>query len=258
MMFKNYQQMGEFGEYVYYLFAKSKKLNPKIMKIQETDIVLSFNKEKFFIDVKTTDKPQKGYKGKKHKKNIIYDQVVIDQKNNLIRINPDNQSPLNKMGDLQILDLKKKFIIWNNKTTRKTLSKSKPNNTRKLIIKEIKKIFSKKNINPRIIIRGIVSKKRWSGKPDNLPGSLSVIKKYPLTIFVQMKYKNETEEEIYKIYLFDHKQLDKNIKLVEGNKRQKLKGYMKVIDINFFEKNNSSFVFRSINQLNLFLDDFSL
>ena len=71
-----------------------------------------------------------------------------------------------------------------------------------------------------------------------------------------MKYKNEIDEEIYKIYLFDHKQLDKNIKLVEGNKRQKLKGYLKVIDINFFEKNNSSFVFRSINQLNMFLDDF--
>ena len=32
--------MGEFGEYVYYLFAKSKKLNPKIMKIQETDILI--------------------------------------------------------------------------------------------------------------------------------------------------------------------------------------------------------------------------
>jgi hypothetical protein len=71
-----------------------------------------------------------------------------------------------------------------------------------------------------------------------------------------MKYKNEIEEEIYKIYLFDHKQLDKNIKLVEGNKRQKLKGYLKVIDINLFEKNNSSFVFKSINQLNMFLDDF--
>ena len=256
MMFKNYQQIGEFGEYIYYFFAKSKNLDPKIMKIQETDIVLSLNKEKFFIDVKTTDKPQKGYKGKKHKKNVIYDQVVIDIKNNLIKINPDSQSPLNKMGNLQILDLNKKFKIWNNKITRKTLSKSKPNNTRNLIKKEIKKIFLIKDINPRIIIRGIVSKKRWSGKPDNLPGSLSVIKKYPVTIFVQMKYKNEIEEEIYKIYLFDHKQLDKNIKLVEGNKRQKLKGYLKVIDINLFEKNNSSFVFKSINQLNTFLDNF--
>ena len=124
------------------------------------------------------------------------------------------------------------------------------------IKQQIKQLFNQKKIKVRTIVRGIVSKKRWSGRPDNLPGSIATIKKYPITIFIQMKYQDDLNEEIYKIFYFDHKLLGNEIKLVDADKRQQNKGYLKVIDIEDFEKNNNKFVFKNIEDLKLFINSF--
>ena len=101
-----------------------------------------------------------------------------------------------------------------------------------------------------------MSKKRWSGRPDNLPGSSATIKRYPITIFIQMKYQDDLNEEIYKIFYFDHKLLGKEIKLVDADKRQQNRGFLKVIDIEDFERNNKKFVFKTVDQLKIFINSF--
>ena len=54
---------------------------------------------------------------------------------------------------------------------------------------------------------------------------------------------------------FDNKLLGNEIKLVDADKRQQKKGYLKVIDIEDFEKNNNKFVFKNIDEMRLFINE---
>ena len=99
-MFKNYALMGEFGEYIYFNFCKKNSLNPKFIRMGETDVEIEYNEKKYLVDVKTTDLKQDKYKGSRHRENLCYDQVVVDIDNNSIKINPDIKSPLNKFGKI--------------------------------------------------------------------------------------------------------------------------------------------------------------
>ena len=98
-----------------------------------------------------------------------------------------------------------------------------------------------------MVIRGSVSLTRWSAKPDNLPGSEKMINRYPATVFVQLKYKNETEEEISKIFYIKHSSLGKSIKLIEADNRQKKKGIQKVIDFEHFKNENKQYIFENLD-----------
>lgn len=255
-MFKNYALMGEFGEYIYFNFCKKNSLNPKFIRMGETDVEIEYNGKKYLVDVKTTDLKQDKYKGSRHRENLCYDQVVVDIDNNSIKINPDIKSPLNRFGKIIISDLDINYEKWIKSEKPKKNSSNSMKIKRDEIKQQIKQLFNQKKIKVRTIVRGIVSKKRWSGRPDNLPGSIATIKRYPITIFIQMKYQNDLNEEIYKIFYFDHKLLGNEIKLVDADKRQQNKGYLKVIDIEDFEKNNNKYVFKNIEDLKLFINSF--
>ena len=113
--------------------------------------------------------------------------------------------------------------------------------------KKIKNFFKiKKGLDIRVVIRGSVSLTRWSAKPDNLPGSDKMISRYPATVFVQLKYKNDREEEISKIFFIKHQELGKNIKLIEADKRQQKKGIKVVIDFEKFKIYNKNYIFNSL------------
>ena len=141
------------------------------------------------------------------------------------------------------------------KKTNKNKMKILTKKYRKELKKKIKDFFKKeKNVNIRVVIRGSVSLTRWSAKPDNLPGSKKIIDSYPATIFIQLKYKNNREEEISNIFYIDHGKLGHQIKLIDADMRQQKKGIKKVIDFEHFKKENKKYIFNSIDNLFLKLD----
>ena len=78
-------------------------------------------------------------------------------------------------------------------------------------------------------------------KTDNLPGSKKIIDSYPATIFIQLKYKNNREEEISNIFYIDHGKLGHQIKLIDADMRQQ-KGIKKVIDFEHLKENKNIFL----------------
>jgi hypothetical protein len=217
-------------------------------------IIIIVREVEIFIDVKSTIKDTQGYKGNRPQRrfNYYYDQVVINEK--YIKLNPDKDSPIKKYNDLILENPSKFFNEWKTAEKEKkylTIAEKK----RKEIKKKIEEIFYNKNIKIRVLDRGEVSEKGWGTKqkPDNIPGSEKHYKKFTATILIQYIDKNETEEEISKILYFKHNEFGYKIKLIEPfSKRQKDKGVYKIIDYDDFEKNNSEYIFKNLNELIIF------
>ena len=251
MSFKKYQLnkslLGDFGEFVYREYAKKKQFEVKQTNIAETDVELIKNNRSYFVDVKSTWSKQGGYKGPRSRDNVSYDQVYIND--DYIKIFPDKNSPLKINTEIVIEDTDLMLHNWKNKKPNKEKKNNLYQDYRSNLKKKLKLFFEQNSLKARIVLRGSVSLTKWSAKPDNLPGSTSVIKKYLFTIFIQLKYKSDNEEEISNIFLIPHDQLNKNIKLVDSDKRQKRKGIFKVIDFDHFKQNNEDLMFDSIEKL---------
>ena len=253
---KSSQLLGEFGEFVYKKFASSKNLQTFTIRFRRADVMFKIDNNEIFIDVKSTVKDTEGYKGNRPQRrfNYYYDQVVINEK--YIKLNPDKDSPIKKYNDLVFKNPNKFFIEW------KTAKKEKKHLTiaekkRKEIKKKIEEVFNNKNIKIRVLHRGEVSDKGWGSKqkPDNIPGSEKHYKKFMATILVQYIDKNKTEEEILRMLYFNHNEFGYKIKLTDSiSKRQKDKGVYKIIDYDNFEKNNSEYIFKNLNELKIFVN----
>jgi hypothetical protein len=248
----NDQKKGPFGEYIYREFAKSKKFEVYLTNIADTDVKLKLNEKEYEVDVKTTEIDSGGYKGVRHRQDILYEQVVLT--NSYAKINPDNNSPFKKYDkkDLIINNIDELFKRWkNSEYVKKPINSYQ--NFRNKIKKKINNLFIKKNINIRVVCRGSVSLTRWSSWPDNLPGTKKTINKYPATVFVQFIYKNNQNEKISDIFYINHKDLGKKIKLIEPNNRQKNKGINKVINFEAFKIDIPELIFKNLAELESFV-----
>ena len=258
-VFKKYkinpQLLGDFGEFIYRKYAESQNFQVKQTNVAETDVELLKDNKKYLVDVKSSWTKEGGFKGRRSRDDVSSDQVSI--KDNSIKIYPDKSSPLFSEKQIIILDVDRYFIEWKTKKTNKNKNENSYQKYRKELKKKIKDFFKKeKNVNIRVVIRGSVSLTRWSAKPDNLPGSKKIIDSYPATIFIQLKYKNNREEEISNIFYIDHGKLGHQIKLIDADMRQQKKGIKKVIDFEHFKKENKKYIFNSIDNLFLKLDSF--
>lgn len=244
----NDQRLGDFGEFIYRKYAESQNFKVKQTNVAETDVELSKNDKTYLIDVKSSWTKEGGFKGRRSRTDISYDQVTIND--DKIKIYPDKNSPLFRDKQIFIIDTDKYFEEWKFKKTNKQKNKNSYQEFRKELKKKIKNFFKiEKCIDIRVVVRGSVSLTRWSAKPDNLPGSDKMINRYPATVFVQLKYKNDREEEVSKIFFIKHKELGKNIKLIEADKRQQKKGIKKVIDFEHFRSQNRNNIFDTFEKL---------
>lgn len=249
----NDQLLGDFGEFIYRKYAESKNFEAHQTNVAETDVELIKDNKSYLIDVKSSWIKEGGYKGKRSRNNVFYDQVSIQE--DFIKIFPDKESPLFENKEIIIFDTDKYFAEWKSKKKNTKKNKNSYQKYRQELKEKIKSFFKEsKKIDIRVVIRGSVSLTRWSAKPDNLPGSEKMINKYPATVFIQLNYKNEREEEISKIFFIDHNELGKKIKLIDADNRQQKKGISKVIDFNDFTLNNNEYVFLNLEN---FLDKFS-
>lgn len=242
----NDQLMGDFGEYIYRKYAESQGYKARQTNVAETDVELKKNGKDFLIDVKSSWTKTGGFKGKRSRADISYDQVTIND--DIIKIYPDKNSPLFTEKQIMLLDTDKYYVEWKFKKKNNQKNENSYQNYRKELKKKIKNFFkNKKGLDIRVVIRGSVSLTRWSAKPDNLPGSNKIINRYPATVFVQLKYKNNREEEISKIFFIKHEELGKSIKLIDADKRQQKKGIKKVIDFEYFKIKNKKYIFKNFN-----------
>lgn len=250
----NKQLLGELGEYIYKRYAEEKGYNTTRVNMGEIDLYLDKESKNYQIDVKTTYNDTNGYKGKRVRDEIIYEQVVVSNKNLLI--NFDLNSPFKEIKKIEIKNSHKVIIDWRESRKNKGSKKiNKFQKTRNEIKSELIEFLKKYKFNYRYIFRGSVSLTRWSSQPDSLPGSRNIINKYDYTIFVQMEYSEKEIERISKIFLFKHSEIGKSIKLVDSSIRQKKKGIMKVIDKYFFEKTFPNLVFQNINNLKYYIKE---
>ena len=241
----NDQLLGDFGEFIYRKYAEQKNFGVKQTNVAETDVELSKNDHKYLIDVKSSWTKEGGFKGKRSRTDIAYDQVSIQD--DIAKIFPDKSSPLFDLTPIIISNTEQCFNEWRAKKTNKKKNNNSYQDYRKKLKNKIKLFFKEKDIDIRVVIRGSVSLTRWSAKPDNLPGSEKMINRYPATVFVQLKYKNETEEEISKIFYIKHNKLGKSIKLIEADNRQKKKGIKEEIDFVHFKNQNKKYIFQSLD-----------
>ena len=241
----NDQLLGDFGEFIYRKYAEGQNFRVKQTNVAETDVELQKNDKKYLIDVKSSWTKEGGFKGHRSRIDISYDQVSIQD--DTTKIFPDKSSPLFSLVPIIISDTEQLFKEWKIKKTNKEKNNNSYQEYRKELKKKIKLFFKDNNIDIRVVIRGSVSLTRWSAKPDNLPGSEKMINRYPATVFVQLKYKNETEEEISKIFYIKHSSLGKSIKLIEADNRQKKKGIQKVIDFEHFKNENKQYIFENLD-----------
>jgi hypothetical protein len=241
--FKNYQKLGSFGEFCYQKFAIAKGLPIEKVGILEYDFnVATYHK----VDVKTTQTKKIKFTGKRARADISYDIVrVLD---NEVTIYPDLTSPLVKFSGSVIGSVASLYDEWLLNKSIKIKSLRTPNEhkiRRNTIKQSIRDIFPNKSI--RFVFRGSVSKTRWSGSPDNLPGSTSKTKNTEMTVFVQMLTVGDVEK-INRIYLFYHDSF-KKIKMKIPDRRQVNKGIVEVIDFEWYEVNFPSFIFNSFEEL---------
>ena len=241
--FKNSQQLGSFGEFCYQKFAIQNGFSIEKIGILEYDFVV-FASHK--VDVKTTQTKKVKFTGKRVRSDISYDIVsVVDNK---VTLYPDLTSPIIRFSGHVIGDIDVLYSEWmlNKSSKNKIVKKTNIHKFRRnLIEKNLQIIFPNKRL--RVIFRGSVSKTRWSSSPDNIPGSFSKINNHDLTVFVQMLTLEESEE-INKIYLFNHDRFNL-IKMKTPDKRQIKKGIKNVIDFDWYEKNQPSLIFNSIEEL---------
>jgi hypothetical protein len=149
-----------------------------------------------------------------------------------------------QIGDLNIL-----FGQWQQHKAIKTSSRSRKttphHHNRKEITREVFEIFSP--LSARVVVRGSVSEDRWSSLPDNLPGPASVVKKYDVTVFLQMRTKVDHEDLSRMIVVFHRDLAEYPVK--SSDNRQKKKGIKSVLDIINFESNFPELVFHSLDEL---------
>ena len=69
-----------------------------------------------------------------------------------------------------------------------------------------------------------------------------------------MKYSETRLEELSEIFVFEHSQYNKKIKLIPSSTRQQKKGLMQVIDKENFKKNYPELIFESIDSFKTYAD----
>ena len=244
------QKRGEYAEFVYLYFVRSKKIKAIKTNYREIDFTLNINNKEIYIDVKSSILKNKRYNGKRSRKDAFYDYVYISD--TYTKICPDKGSPLEKYKNI-IFDTKEMLSKWKRKSPEKRIEKK----DRKIILDSIKDILSSLKINKaiRIVSRGPVSLTGWNTHPDNIPGRENYIKKFKYTIFVQFKYENEQnyKEVISKIYIFKNSDFGNKIKLKKSMPRQKRKRIYKVLDWEYFDKSFQKQIFNSIKGLKNYL-----
>ena len=246
--------IGDFGEYIYQKYAQSMGFKTNRVNMGEIDIFLQKDLQKYEVDVKTTRNISQGYKGQrsKERKAIIYEQVVV--KPDYILINFDERSPFFYLKSVKIENTEKNYYDWKKDKDKPIKRINKFQKIRDEIKQNLIHILSDSDFRFRYIFRGSVSLTRWSSQPDSLPGSKKVITKFDYTIFVQMKYSETNLEELSEIFVFEHSQYNKKIKLITSSVRQQKKGLMQVIDKEDFRKNNPELIFSDINSFKAYAD----
>ena len=239
------QKLGEFGEFIYKEFVRSKKIKAEKTNIKETDLRLIVDNKIIYVDVKSSFLKKERYKGRRPRNDIFYEKVFV--KDNYIQIFPDKNSPLEKFDQIK-LDTNEWLKKWKNKKPEKKLI-NQTNKYRDMIKSKIKSLFINKNFKVRVVIRGNVGKTGWSSKADNIPGSYHQIKNHNATIYVQLAYTKNYDEKISKIYFFNHSEFGKKIKLTKPDKRQQKKGIKQIIDWSAFRKDCPDLIFESIKDL---------
>ena len=250
------QLLGEFGEYVYRFYCRQQQLECKITKYLRADVVIFYNTERHFVDVKTSisnagpytgDKPQKKY-------DYAYDQVFINK--DFIKIYPDENSLLkqytNDNNEIVIDNTNdqyqkyKKYLIGPSEPKYITNSEK----TRDEIRNKIEQIFINKNLKCRILERGQVSEDGW-GKlkpPFNVPGKKSLYQKFDYNMLINFKDIAFDKEEVKEIYLFKTSLIGNQIKLIEPvSNLIKKRNIKALIDYDDFKKNNSEYYFTSLD-----------
>jgi hypothetical protein len=241
--FKNYQKLGSFGEFCYKKFAIAKGLPIEKVGFLEYDFNVATSHK---VDVKTTQTKKIKFTGKRVRADISYDLVRVAD--NEVIIYPDLTSPLIKFSGSVIGATASLYDEWllNKSIKIKTVSTPNEHKIRRNVIQQsIRDVFPNKRV--RFVFRGSVSKTRWSGSPDNLPGRTSKTKNTDMTVFVQMLTVGDMEE-INRIYLFYHDSF-KKIKMKIPDRRQVKKGIFEVIDFESYELNFPSFIFNSFEEL---------
>ena len=113
-VFKKYkinpQLLGDFGEFIYRKYAESQNFQVKQTNVAETDVELLKDNKKYLVDVKSSWTKEGGFKGRRSRDDVSYDQVSI--KDNSIKIYPDKSSPLFSEKQIIILDVDRYFIEW--------------------------------------------------------------------------------------------------------------------------------------------------
>ena len=69
-----------------------------------------------------------------------------------------------------------------------------------------------------------------------------------------MKYSETRLEELSEIFVFEHFQYNKKIKLIPSSVRQQKKGFMQVIDKEDFRRNNPELIFNDIDSFKTYAD----
>ena len=113
----NDQLLGDFGEFIYRKYAESQNFKVKQTNVAETDVELSKDDKTYLIDVKSSWTKEGGFKGRRSRTDISYDQVTIND--DKIKIYPDKNSPIFKEKQILIIDTDKYFKEWKSKKTNK-------------------------------------------------------------------------------------------------------------------------------------------
>jgi len=246
------QKRGEYAEFVYLYFVRSKKIIGIKTNYGEIDITLNIDNKNIYVDVKSTISNNKRYLGKRPRKDAFYDYVSISD--TCTKIYPDKGSPLEKYKNI-IFDTKEMLDKWKKSEPEKRIEK----HDRKIILNSIEDILLKSNLNKQIRVksRGPVSLSAWKSHPDNIPGKENHYKKFEYTIFVQFKYQdqknNDYREIISKIYIFKNSELDEKVKLKDSTDRQIAKKIYKVLDWDYFDKNLQNQIFYSVQELKSYI-----
>ena len=253
---KKDQGLGAFGEFVYRSYCRQKQLKCAITNYLRADVVIFYNTERRFVDVKTStsnagpytgDKPQKKYK-------YDYDQVFITK--DFIKIFPDENSLLQEFANSN----NEIVIDKPDEQYQKFLNRPKENrhitNSQKIreeIQSKVKKLFKNKNLKCRILERGQVSEDGWGTRkpPFNVPGKKSLYQKYDYNMLINYKDIAFDKEEVKEIYLFKTSLIGNQIKLIEPMSNL-IKN--RIIDYDDFKKNNSKYYFTNLDSFYNYID----
>ncbi len=243
---------GAFGEFVYANFCKINGFDVLRTNFCHTDYFLSTKTKtnSWYVDVKTTERSITRYGGRRFHDEILYELIFFKDQN--IYLAPDSASPFNKGEPILLGQIDYLQSLWLDSKPLEHLVNDRTNYLRLgQLIESLKKSSFKKI---RLIERGDASSSRWSGTVDNLPGSDKVINENDATIFIQYKC-IDFQEKIDLIFFISHALVvDGFFIMTEPKKRQKDKGINRVLDIEEFIKNHQQFVFKSLDELERYIN----